>query len=109
MITELLEMSNRRQWPRVRCQLAVDLGSKDTGYTLNVSLRGARIVARRPVESRFPLTLQIDENLTLEVEAETVWQEALSPESRVVGVRFLPNLEQQKQLRDWMERSAKAC
>jgi hypothetical protein len=109
MIAELLEMSNRRQWPRVRCQLPVDLGSNEQGYTLNVSLRGARIVARRPVDSRFPLTLEVDDNLKLEVEAETVWQEALSAESRVVGVRFLPNLEQQKQLRDWMERSAKAC
>lgn len=102
MISELLEVSNRRQWSRVRCQWPCCIGLEQRATTLNLSLRGARLVASQELPAHFPLTLEY-QGRVLELQAETVWEESLSAESRVVGVRFLPDAEQQKLLRCWMD------
>ena len=103
MITELYTISNRRIWPRVSRQIPVN-ADQSAGYTLNVSLRGARIVTRRPLQKRFRLLLELDE--TIEVEAESVWQENLGGQNRVVGVRFHPEPAQESVIQRWMERVA---
>lgn len=103
MITELLEMSNRRIWPRVNRQVPVS-ASQDQGYTLNVSLRGARIVTRQPLQARFRLRLELDE--VIEVEAERMWQEELGSQNRVAGLRFLPDAHQEAILSAWMAKNA---
>lgn len=97
MITELLEMSNRRIWPRVNRQLPVE-----GGYTLNVSLRGARLVTRQPLQPRFRLRLELDE--VIELEAERMWQEELGSRALVAGVRFLPDARQEAILQEWMKK-----
>ena len=99
MITELLEMSNRRIWPRVNRQVPVS-----AGYTLNVSLRGARIVSRQPLQARFLLRLELDE--VIEVEAERMWQQELGGQNRVAGLRFRPDARQEAIIQAWMEKQA---
>ena len=103
MITELFTVSNRRVWPRVSQQVPINADA-NAGYTLNVSLRGARIVTRKPLQKRFKLLLELDE--ALELEAESVWQEELGGHNRVVGVRFYPQPEQEGVLQRWMDRVA---
>lgn len=103
MITELYTVPNRRIWPRVSRQVPVNADSQ-VGYTLNVSLRGARLVTRKPVRKRFKLLLELDE--TIEVEAEQVWQEELGAHNRVMGVRFHPQPEQQAVIQRWMDKVA---
>lgn len=103
MITELYTVPNRRIWPRVSRQVPVNADSH-VGYTLNVSLRGARLVTRKPVQKRFKLLLELDE--TIEVEAERVWQEELGANNRVVGVRFHPRPEQHLAIQRWMDKVA---
>ncbi len=103
MITELFTVPNRRVWPRVSRQVPVNADSR-SGYTLNVSLRGARIVTRGPLRKRFKLKLELDE--TIEVEAERVWQEELGTHNRVAGVRFHPQPEQHLVIQRWMDKVA---
>jgi hypothetical protein len=104
MITELYTVSNRRIWPRVSQQVPVNADAI-AGTTLNISLRGARIVTRQPLQARFKLRLELDEK-TLELEAESVWQENLGGQNRVVGVRFHPKPDQEGILQGWMDRVA---
>ncbi len=106
MITELLEMSNRRIWPRVNRQVSVS-ASQEQGYTLNVSLRGARIVTRQPLQARFRLRLELDE--VIEVEAERMWQEELGSQNRVAGLHFRPDARQEAIIEAWMAREKQAC
>ncbi|MBT9586685.1 PilZ domain-containing protein [bacterium] len=103
MITELFTVPNRRIWPRVSQQVPVNADA-NAGYTLNVSLRGARIVTRKPLQQHFTLLLELDETLALE--AESIWQEELGGHNRVVGVRFHPGPEQEEVLKRWMDRVA---
>lgn len=103
MITDLLEMSNRRIWPRVNRQVSVS-ASQQQGYTLNLSLRGARIVTRQPLKARVRLRLELDE--VIEIEAERMWQEDLGTHNRVAGLRFLPDARQEAILRRYMEKQA---
>lgn len=106
MITELLEMSNRRIWPRVNRQVPVR-ASQQQGYTLNLSLRGARIVTRQPLKARMLLRLELDE--VIEVEAERMWEEELGTHNRVAGLRFLPNAQQEAIIQAWMAGQKQAC
>ncbi len=103
MITDLLEMSNRRIWPRVNRQVPVS-ASQEPGYTLNLSLRGARIVTRQPLKARVRLRLELDE--VIEVEAERMWQEELGTQNRVAGLRFTPDARQEAIIQAWMEKQA---
>ena len=103
MINELLTLKNRRVWPRVSQQVPVS-GEKLSGYTLNVSLRGARLVTRNPLQRHFKLRLELDESI--EVDAETVWEEKLGDLNKVVGVRFLPAPDQEAALQRWMDKVA---
>jgi hypothetical protein len=99
MITELLEMSNRRIWSRTSAHAPVS-----GGYTLNVSLRGARIVTRQPMRSKIRLRLELDE--VIELEAEPMWQQELGRQNRVVGLRFKPDARQESILAAWIARQA---
>lgn len=99
MITELLEMSNRRIWPRVTGQAPVS-----GGYTLNLSLRGARIVTREVMKSSVRIRMDLGE--VIELEAEPMWQQELGPNNRVVGLRFKPDAQQEAVLTAWMQRQA---
>jgi len=99
MITELLEMSNRRIWPRINKQVPV-CAAQENGYTLNLSLRGARIVTRQPLKPRFQLRLELDE--VIEVEAERMWQEELGTHNRVAGLRFKLDARQEAILQAWL-------
>lgn len=103
MITELLQMSNRRIWPRVNRQVLVSAETQ-SGYTLNVSLRGARIVTRQPLQEKFRLRLELDE--VLEIDCERMWQEEIGSKTRVAGLRFQPNPYQESVLQAWMEKQA---
>lgn len=99
MITELLEMSNRRIWTRVSGSTPIS-----GGYALNVSLRGARIVTRLSVNKKFRLRLELDE--VIEIDAEPMWQQDLGRQNRVVGLRFKPDAHQESVLAAWMARQA---
>jgi len=103
MITELLEMSNRRIWPRVNRQVLAST-DQESGYTLNVSLRGARIVTRQPLQERSRLRLELDE--VLEIDCERMWQEEIGSKTRVAGLRFQPNPYQESVIQAWMEKQA---
>ena len=103
MITELLQMSNRRIWPRVNRQVLVS-ADKQPGYTLNVSLRGARIVTSQTLQDRFRLRLELDE--VIEIECERMWQEEIGSKTRVAGLRFQPDPYQESVLQAWMEKQA---
>ncbi|MFN8612112.1 MAG: PilZ domain-containing protein [Vulcanimicrobiota bacterium] len=92
-------MSNRRIWPRVNGQAPVS-----GGYTLNVSLRGARIVTRHPMKSRVRILMDLGE--VIELEAEPMWQQELGTQNRVVGLRFKPDARQEAILAAWMQRQA---
>lgn len=100
----LQDTTNRRQWARIHRSVRVNYRHKmgtAYGYTLDVSMRGARMVVRHPLGRRFPFSLQLDRRLALE--AETVWSQCLSSTSWVVGVRFHPILEQESQLERWLD------
>jgi hypothetical protein len=104
MTRELFHISNRRRWARVQAQAPVQVEQGPLGYTLDVSLRGARIVARRPLSgAAFPLRIEIEpEGLTLE--AECMWTQPLgTPGLTVAGLRFQPTEQQQHSLERWME------
>ncbi|MBS2037908.1 PilZ domain-containing protein [bacterium] len=92
-------MSNRRIWPRVSGQAPVT-----GGYTLNLSLRGARIVTRQPMKSSVRLRMDLGE--IIEIDAEPMWQQELGPNNRVVGLRFKPDSHQEAVLAAWMQRQA---
>ena len=100
----MLTVSNRRFRDRVNQQVQV-LCQHTPGYTLNVSLRGARIVLRQHARRRFLLRLELD-GQPIEVCAERVWEESLGGGNQVIGVRFLPAPEQMAALQGWMDRQA---
>ena len=103
MDTELLSIHNRRVRQRSNHQVKVQ-GENLQGLTLNLSLRGARIVSRSPMRRRFLLRLELDQPLI--VDAERVWEAPLGGGNRVFGVRFLPAPEQQAILTAWMNGQA---
>lgn len=107
MIEELIQIDNRRQWQRINRSTPV-VCETISGYTLNLSLRGARIVTRESLRelgaNRFRLRIQLDQ--PMELEAELVWKESLGDRHQVAGVRFVPTPEEQRRLQDWMERAA---
>ncbi len=89
---------------RNRRRVAVRLGAGCDGVpgtTLNLSLRGARILTRSSVERRFLLLLH-HRGAEVQLAAERVWEEPLGGGCRVVGVRFAAGPEQQCQLVDWL-------
>lgn len=99
METELYAVENRRVRGRVNRQLPVRC-ERVPGITLNLSMRGARILTRQPVRRRFLLRLELDK--PMEICAERVWEESVGGGSRVMGVRFLPALHQQELLGNWL-------
>ena len=100
---ELFTVDNRRYRQRVNHQVKVQ-GEALQGLTLNLSLRGARIVSRQPMQRRFLLRLELDQPLI--VDAEKVWEAPLGGGNRVFGIRFRPAAEQQAVLQSWMENQA---
>lgn len=97
--TELYTVENRRTRQRVNRQLPVRC-EKVPGITLNLSLRGARILTRQPLRRRFVLRLELDQ--PVEVCAERVWEESVGGDARVNGVRFLAPPHQQALLMNWL-------
>ena len=81
MNTELYSVHNRRFRHRVNHQVKVQ-GDNLQGLTLNLSMRGARIVTRQPMRRHFLLRLALDDQ-PLVVDAETVWEEPLGGRNRV--------------------------
>ncbi|MGE0491161.1 MAG: PilZ domain-containing protein [Vulcanimicrobiota bacterium] len=84
---------NRRRAPRVRNTIEVDFYGDDLrphkARTINVGLRGMRMVCAGPTPGRH---LQVALNLpTGRVTglADAVWQETLDGDSTVVGLRFV--------------------
>jgi len=104
MNTELYSVHNRRFRHRVNHQVRVQ-GDNLQGLTLNLSMRGARIVTRQPMRRHFLLRLELDDQ-PLVVDAERVWEEPLGGGNRVFGVRFMPAPEQQAILLNWLESQA---
>ncbi|MFN8612108.1 MAG: PilZ domain-containing protein [Vulcanimicrobiota bacterium] len=98
-----MSIHNRRVRQRSNHQVKVQ-GENLQGLTLNLSLRGARIVSRSPMRRRFLLRLELDQPLI--VDAERVWEAPLGGGNRVFGVRFLPAPEQQAILTAWMNGQA---
>ncbi|MBS2037912.1 PilZ domain-containing protein [bacterium] len=103
MDTELFSVHNRRVRQRCNHQVKVQ-GENLQGLTLNLSLRGARIVSRSPLRRRFLLRLELDRPLI--VDAEKVWEAPLGGGNRVFGVRFMPAPEQQALLAAWLQTQA---
>lgn len=99
METELYTVENRRSRLRVNRQLPVCC-EKVSGITLNLSMRGARILSRQPLRRRFLLRLELEQ--PVEVCAERVWEESVGAGNLVSGVRFLPAPHQQALLSNWM-------
>jgi hypothetical protein len=103
MDNELLTVHNRRYRQRSNHQVKVQ-GDNLQGLTLNLSLRGARIVSRNSLQRRFLLRLELDQPLI--VDAEKVWEAPLGGGNRVFGIRFMPAPEQQAVLTAWIESQA---
>lgn len=99
METELYTVENRRSRQRVNRQLRVRC-EKVHGITLNLSLRGARILTRQPIRRRFVLRLELDQ--PVEVCAERVWEESVGGGNLVTGIRFLAAPHQQALLNNWL-------
>ena len=108
MTADMFHIDNRRSFPRVQAQATISVEDRELGYTLDVSLGGARILSRQPLGERFPLLLKLEpEGLALE--AECVWSQPLgSPGLTVAGVRFKPTARQQRTLEHWMQGKKRA-
>ena len=100
METELYSVDNRRTRKRLNRQFRVRCCETVSGFTLNLSLRGARIVTRQPLQRHFVLQLELDQ--PVRVCAERVWQESVGGGNLVSGVRFLPAPHQQELLSHWL-------
>jgi len=93
-------VEDRRHRRRVAVRLGA--GCDDVpGTTLNLSLRGARILTRGIVDRRFLLRLH-HRGTEVQLAAERVWEEPLGGGCRVVGVRFAAGPEQHDRLVDWL-------
>jgi hypothetical protein len=82
--------TDRRDSSRLRCLLPLRYsrgGSKIcSGYALDISETGARIVLEDAASSPAQITLELEGRVTLL--AHTVWAERLPDGKRLVGVRF---------------------
>ncbi len=96
-------MENRRQRLRLKRQIPVRC-EQNPGFTINVSMRGARIVTRQAAQKRFLLSLE-----SLQLAAERVWEEPLGGGNRVIGVRFSPSPSQQAVLQDLLAQNQAAA
>lgn len=101
MIEDLLVLDDRRERERLTCQIPT-WASDSHGCTLNLSLRGARLVGPQLPDQRFALHLWLG-NEYLQLEAECVWSEPIAADKVVSGVRFSPGLAQQQVLKDLMD------
>lgn len=108
MTTDLFHIDNRRSYPRVQAQASIEVDQRELGYTLDVSLGGARILSRQPLSPRFPMRLKLEPEGIL-LEAECVWSQPLgAPGLTVAGVRFKPDAHQQQTLQHWMQGKKRA-
>ena len=101
----------RRIAPRYRRELVVGMEFSSShfcqSHSINISATGLRLVVDQPLGCKRPvhLTLCLDEENVIEIDAKTVWQERLgSLGTHIVGVAFDQQDEApQRRIRSWLK------
>lgn len=114
----LINPDNRRVAPRYSNVFPIGVehnGGKAfcQSRSINISCTGLRMVTDQPLckGSNITLTLCLDEDVVVEVQGQTVWQECLgSMGTHVVGVEFRPfQGEAEDKINHWLRSRGQAA